>query len=220
MAADMAETRSSSTPAGREKMAGGILSRRRRDDDRIEPTFGDDELTFGRDDQGELDLEHHDLFEHDDDDTGETGEEQMQAEQVLIINVMAKQGAAIEGSKLLPVLLKHGMRLGDMSIFHRHADASGKGPVMFSMANMLKPGTFVISEMETFTTPGVSFFMQLPNKLGNMQCFEQMLKTAVAVRDELDAVLKDENRSVFTRQTIEHSRQRIRDFELEMLARK
>jgi cell division protein ZipA len=47
-----------------------------------------------------------------------------------------------------------------------------------------------------------------------------MLKTAQAVKEELDAVLKDENRSVFTRQTIEHSRQRIRDFELEMLARK
>ena len=107
-----------------------------------------------------------------------------------------------------------------MSIFHRHADTDGKGPVMFSMANMLKPGTFTLSEMEEFTTLGVSFFMQLPNKLGNMQCFEQMLGTAQAVQKELDAVLKDENRSVFTRQTIEHSRQRIRDFELEMLARK
>jgi len=60
----------------------------------------------------------------------------------------------------------------------------------------------------------------LPNKVGNMQCFDQMLQTAQAVKEELDANLKDENRSVLTRQTIEHSRQRIRDFELEMLARK
>jgi cell division protein ZipA len=112
------------------------------------------------------------------------------------------------------------MRLGEMSIFHRHAGMDGKGPVMFSMANMLKPGTFSMSEMETFTTQGVSFFMQLPTRVGHMQCFEQMLKTAEAVKNELDAQLKDENRSVFTRQTIEHSRQRIRDFELEMLGRK
>jgi len=53
-----------------------------------------------------------------------------------------------------------------------------------------------------------------------MACFEQMLKTAEALKNEMDVLLKDENRSVLTRQTIEHSRQRIRDFELEMLARK
>lgn len=187
---------------------------------RIEPTFGNEKLTFGRDAQGDLDLEHHDLFEHEDDETEEDDNVQEQAEQVLVINVMARQGAAIEGSRLLPVLLKCGMRLGDMSIFHQHVDNTGNGPVMFSMANMLKPGTFSISDMESFSTPGVCFFMQLPNRVGNMQCFEQMLKTAQTVKEELDAVLKDENRSVFTRQTIEHSRQRIRDFELEMLARK
>lgn len=188
--------------------------------ERIEPTFGNADLTFGRDDQGELDLEHNDLVDHEEDSESEDEPGQGLAAQVIIINVMAKPGTEMEGRRMLPVLMKHGMRLGDMSIFHRHADNSGKGPVMFSMANMLKPGTFSMSDMETFTTPGVSFFMQLPNKLGNMQCFDQMLKTAQAVKDELDAVLKDENRSVFTRQTIEHSRQRIRDFELEMLARK
>jgi len=192
---------------------------RESDEERIEPSFGDEDLTFSRDDQGELDLEHNDLIENeldvDDDD-----DEQNAAEEVIIINVMARPGTLMEGSKLLPVLLRHGMRLGDMSIFHRHADTDGHGPVMFSMANMLKPGTFTMADMETFETPGVSFFMQMPNKLGNMQCFEQMLNTAEAVKDELDAELKDENRSVFTRQTVEHSRQRISDFELEMLARK
>ena len=196
----------------------GMLGSRSQSEERIEPTFGDQELTFSRDDQGELDLEHNDLIdsdmEHEEDDDVE------QAEEVIIINVMANPGTTIEGKKLLAVLLKNGMRLGEMSIFHRHADSSGKGPVMFSMANMLKPGTFSMSEMDEFETLGVSFFLQLPNKLGNMTCFEQMLKTAEALKNEMDVLLKDENRSVFTRQTIEHSRQRIRDFELEMLARK
>ncbi len=192
---------------------------RKSNEERIEPSFGDEDLTFSHDDQGELDLEHNDLIENeldvDDDD-----DEQDAAEEVIIINVMARPGTLMEGSKLLPVLLRNGMRLGDMSIFHRHADTDGHGPVMFSMTNMLKPGTFTMADMETFETPGVSFFMQMPNKLGNMQCFEQMLNIAEAVKDELDAELKDENRSVFTRQTVEHSRQRISDFELEMLARK
>ena len=204
-----------------DKSSGGPSNRDHQDaGERIEPSFGEETLTFEHDERGEITLENNDLFEglqHDDDDDINAQEP---AEEVVVINVMARNGSTIEGSKLLPVLLKHGLRLGEMSIFHRHADSDGKGPVMFSMANMVKPGTFSISEMETFTTPGVSFFMQIPNKLGNMQCFDQMLKTAEAVKDEMDAQLKDENRSVFTRQTIEHSRQRIRDFELEMLARK
>ena len=209
-------------PAFEDKPGKSLFGGRERESEgeRIEPSFGDEELTFSHDEQGELDLEHNELIDHEQDADLDSDEEQEVAEEVIVINVMAKSGMMMEGSKILTVLLRHGMRLGDMSIFHRHADSDGHGPVMFSMANMLKPGTFTMAEMETFETPGVSFFMQMPNKLGNMQCFEHMLKTAEAVKAELDAELKDENRSIFTRQTIEHSRQRISDFELEMLARK
>jgi cell division protein ZipA len=112
------------------------------------------------------------------------------------------------------------MKLGNMSIFHRHAEANGSGPVMFSMANMVKPGTFDMSSMDTVATPGVSLFQQLPSQLNQMKCFDQMLETANALKSALDGELKDEQRSVLTRQTIEHCRQRIRDFELRQLSRK
>jgi len=50
----------------------GMLGSRSQSEERIEPTFGDQELTFSRDDQGELDLEHNDLIdsdmEHEEDD--------------------------------------------------------------------------------------------------------------------------------------------------------
>lgn len=141
-------------------------------------------------------------------------------QEVIIINVMARQGATFAGADLLPVLRKQGLRLGEMSIFHRHADLDGNGPVMFSMANMVKPGTFNLADMENFSTPGVSFFLQLPNKLGNLPSFEKMLAAASAVKLTLDGEFKDENRSVFTRQTVEHCRQRIQDFELALLKRK
>jgi len=141
-------------------------------------------------------------------------------QEVIIINVMARQGAMFAGADLLPVLRKQGLHLGEMSIFHRHADADGTGQVMFSMANMVKPGTFNLATMESFSTPGVSFFLQLPNKLGNLPSFEKMLAAASAVKASLDGEFKDENRSVFTRQTVEHCRQRIQDFELVLLKHK
>ena len=112
------------------------------------------------------------------------------------------------------------MQLGEMSIFHKHSCRNASGELMFSMANMVKPGTFDLAGMDTFTTPGVSLFMQLPNQAGNMKAFDAMLDMAHALQREMGGELKDENRSVFTRQTIEHCRQRIRDFELRQLARK
>src|SRR5690606_24225277 len=99
-------------------------------------------------------------------------------------------------------------------------DPRGNGPVVFSMANMVKPGTFDLATMGTFTTPGVSLFLQMPNRIGNMAAFDLMLGTATALRNALGAELKDENRSVFTRQTVEHCRQRVGDFELTLLSRK
>jgi FtsZ-interacting cell division protein ZipA len=50
-----------------------------------------------------------------------------------------------------------------------------------------------------------------------MLAFEQMLATAKHVQSVLDAELKDDNRSVMTAQTVEHYRQRIRDFDLQQL---
>ena len=136
--------------------------------------------------------------------------------QVLVINVMARPKTSIQGDELLPILLGAGLRFGEMSIFHRHADRKG-GPVLFSVANALNPGTFDLNDISDFNTQGVCFFMTLPNVANNMLAFEQMLATAKHVQSVLDAELKDDNRSVMTAQTVEHYRQRIRDFDLQQL---
>ncbi len=141
-------------------------------------------------------------------------------QEVVVVNVMAKPGQYFYGDEMLPVLQHYGLRLGQMNIFHRHTDVDGTGPVMFSMANMVKPGTFALNGIENFATPGISFFVQLPNRHGNMKAFEHMLATANGVKQAMDGILKDERRSVLTRQTVEHCRQRIRDFELALLAKK
>ena len=164
-------------------------------------------------DQGEL-------FQTPADHAGESAEMASGPQEVVIVNVMAQPGAYFYGDELLPVLQHFGLRLGKMSIFHRHTDPDGTGPVMFSMANMVKPGTFALNGIENFATPGVSFFVQLPNRHGNMKAFEHMLATANGVKQAMDGILKDERRSVLTRQTVEHCRQRIRDFELALLAKK
>ena len=141
-------------------------------------------------------------------------------EEVLIINVMAHKGEMFNGADLLDIILKCGMRYGSMDIFHRHSDTKGEGALLFSMANMVKPGTFDLDAMDEFETPGVSLFMTLPINADSMQSFDLMGDTARAIAETLGGELKDEQRSVMTRQTLEHCRERIRNFERMRLFRR
>lgn len=140
-------------------------------------------------------------------------------EEVLIINVMARPGHYFQGEPLLQQIFDAGMRYGSMSIFHRYRDARGGGPVLFSLANMVKPGVFDLDAMGEFQTPGVSLFMTLPMPGDSLEAFELMLDTAKGIAENLHGELKDENRSIMTKQTMEHDRQRVLEFERRQLSR-
>lgn len=137
--------------------------------------------------------------------------------EVLVLNVVAKPDREFVGVDLLPVLLTTGLRFGDMSIFHRHLDNDARSPVLFSVANIVNPGTFDLNQINEFATRGLCFFMTLPNVANSMQAFDLMLDVAQKVRIAMDGDLKDDNRSVMTAQTIEHYRQRVRDFDLRQM---
>ena len=104
-----------------------------------------------------------------------------------------------------------------MNIFHKRLSREHQSTVIFSVANMLNPGTFDLNNMDEFTTLGISFFLALPTPINNLDAFEQMLVVAQEIRDTLGGDLKDDHRNGMTGQTIEHYRQRIRDFELRRL---
>lgn len=142
-----------------------------------------------------------------------------QPDEVVIINVMAPEGHLFAGNALLDVLLQCGMRYGDMNIFHRHAHETGEGPVLFSLANMVKPGVFDLEDMESFATPGVSLFMTLPMRPDSLKAFAMMRDVAQTLTQTLGGELKDEHRSVMTQQTMEHCRQRIAEYERKRLSR-
>ncbi|MBN8431957.1 cell division protein ZipA [Microbulbifer salipaludis] len=134
-------------------------------------------------------------------------------EEVLILNIMAPAGDCFEGNDLLRVLLSSGLRFGEMNIFHYHCGEAGEGPVLFSLANVVVPGTFDMSEMEEFTTPGISLFLALPAEVEALKALDTLLTTARYIAEQLGGELKDENRSVFTAQTAEHYRQRVMEFQ-------
>ena len=132
--------------------------------------------------------------------------------EVLVINVMARE-EEIAGSDLLRVLLSCGFRHGDMNIFHRYEQHSGKGSKLFSVANVVEPGTFDPDTMDQMTTPGVCLFMKLPGPKRPMHAFDIMMDCTRKIATMLDADIKDEHHNLLRQQTAEHYRQRVLDFE-------
>jgi cell division protein ZipA len=193
-----------------------------------EEHYQEDDDLYDEDDYDEEardESEYHDEDEAEDDyedleEDPQAAAPQSEPEEVLIINIMAHKGEVFRGDDLLDIVLKCGLRYGSMDIFHRYSDNKGEGALLFSMANMVKPGTFDLDAMDEFTTPGVTLFMTLPINADSMQSFDLMADTAQAISQTLGGELKDEQRSVMTRQTLEHCRQRIRDFERKKLFRR
>lgn len=147
-------------------------------------------------------------------DTPAAAEQQPEepADQVFVIHVMARDPGGFRGSELLQILLACDVRFGEMNIFHRYEREKGQGEIQFSVANATEPGSFDLDAMEAFTTPGLSFFMRLPGPRHPLQAFDCMVETARVIVNNLGGEMRDETRSVFTPQTAEHCRQRIREF--------
>lgn len=141
------------------------------------------------------------------------GANRPEAREVIVINVLARQGEDFSGSALQKLFEACGLVHGDMKIYHRHEAEDTISPVQFSVANAVEPGTFKPNDVAAMTTPGISFFMSMPGPTSALQAFDFMLETAQCVVRNLGGELKDERRSVMTAQTIEHCRQRIREFE-------
>lgn len=216
---------------------------------RIEPHFSEDnddreqyesddyeDEDFDKDDQSyeneegdgdypeDSDDDYDEVFDEEDepaeDDNIQADTNTREAEEVFVLHVMATNDRIFRGNELLDTVLQCGMRFGEMNIFHRYVNAKGQGAPLFSMANILKPGTFDLDAMDEFTTPGVSFFMTLPIEADSLQTFELMVDTARAVAGTLGGEIRDDQRSIMTKQTLEHSRECIRDYERQRLFRR
>ena len=124
---------------------------------------------------------------------------------------MANRGEFLSGSNLLETLLQAGLRYGAMGIFHRHAQEEGEGPVLFSLANLVNPGTFDLKTISAVKTPGVTLFLNLNDVEDACAGFELMISTARTMAQSLKLNVLDESRSSITPQTIDHYRQRARE---------
>ena len=194
---------------------------------RQEPKFGDDQMRIDFDDsaastanagsaESESTVSQENSMQNATDSNSRTqnqGASEQIEQEVLVLNVKAPENDPIAGAALLPMLLTLGFKFGDQDIFHRHVNSNGKGPVLFSLANMFKPGIFDIDNLETFNTQGVSLFMILPIEGDPHQVFNMMHNAARKLADEFGGQVLDGRRSVLTKQGLQQYMEKIREFE-------
>jgi len=71
--------------------------------------------------------------------------------------------------------------------------------------------------MQDYETPGLTLFTQLPTNIDGMKVFDQMLSSAAIIAKQIYGELQDDSHSDLSRQTIEHTRQEIMEFERQLV---
>jgi cell division protein ZipA len=132
---------------------------------------------------------------------------------VLVLNIRSTDENPIQGASLLPMLLTLGFKFGEHDIFHRHVNTNGKGPILFSLTNMFKPGVFDIDNIENFSTYGLSLFMMLPIEGDAQQVFNMMHNAARKLSEEFGCRILDGNKVGVSKQSMQQYVERIREFE-------
>ena len=127
-----------------------------------------------------------------------------------LLFVAAPAEADFHGPDLVVAAEKAGLDFGDLGIFHRLVSGKPEAGPVFSMANMVKPGSFDMTQIESLRTPGVSFFMTLPGPMSALDAWEAMLPTAQRLAELLDGRVLDEGRNALGRQRIAHLRDELR----------
>ena len=127
---------------------------------------------------------------------------------IVVIWVVAKPGATLEGHGLLGALTANHLQYGG-NVF-RKLDPN-TSVERYKVANGVEPGTFDLSDLDALSTPRIVMLLRFSPRNDPAEAFEDMLEVAQDIAASLDAELKDEQMSDMSNQTIEHCRQRIRE---------
>lgn len=137
-------------------------------------------------------------------------------EELIVSHTILTRGDYFSGKKLFHVLQSAGLSFGDMNIFHYPGDDQPETFALFSIANIVEPGTFNLDDVDNFSTPGISMFMRLPTRAGNNEAYEKFIQVAKKIATELDGELCDETRSQLTQQAISYKKEQIKELNFNM----
>ncbi|RMG28463.1 MAG: hypothetical protein D6721_08320 [Gammaproteobacteria bacterium] len=109
----------------------------------------------------------------------------------LVFYLVSPRGHPFSGAEVAQAFKDLGLRFGEMDIFHYPAPS---GETVFSVANLVEPGTFDPAVLSTSTTPGLSLFMQLPGPLPAEEAVPLLLASVEKLARRLGAHIRGVDR--------------------------
>ena len=121
------------------------------------------------------------------------GKDVQQDDAIIALYVRPATGQQFGGSAIVEAMNNVGLCFGDMNIFHHFGagDLRAKQP-LFSVANMVEPGNFDMTDIDRFATPGLALFLRLPGPLDGAVTFELFLNTGQRLAEALSGGLYGE----------------------------
>jgi len=131
----------------------------------------------------------------------------------IVMRLIAEGNRPYASYELLQTLFANGLRFGDMDIFHRHQKKEGEGPILFSLASALEPGTFDIQNMGDYSCQGLTIFMKFDGQQNLNSTFDLMLETARQLADDLGGKIFTEDNKPLNDNVIEAWHGKIKNYE-------
>lgn len=135
---------------------------------------------------------------------------------ILALHVMPRLAPGFAGAAVHAAIEACGLKYGRYQVFHRMEGSQS----VFSVANMVEPGSFDLAEIGKLELLGLTLFMVLPGPRGGVASYADMLATSRQLAQALDGEVLDQERSTLTRQTARHIRERIITFETQLKLRR
>lgn len=135
-------------------------------------------------------------------------------DKVVALYLVAPPQQVFSGADVDAALREAGLEYDEeLHIYNRYPNGAERDTSVFGVANLVEPGTLELAAMAETGTPGLTLFLQLPGPLRPLQAFDLFATTAQQLASRLSGELRDKSRSTLTRQTLEHLRDDIQQFE-------
>lgn len=134
-------------------------------------------------------------------------------DKIVTLYLAARAGEKLHGPDIVVAAEKAGLVYGHMGVFHRLVEHHPEQGPVFSVANIVKPGSFDMANIQGLETPAIAFFLTLPAPVPALNAWETMLPTAERMAELLGGLVLDEQRNTLGRQRIGHIREELRAYD-------
>ncbi len=129
------------------------------------------------------------------------------APQVIALLVVHPEGQPFAGESVQELIEDIGFEYGALSIYHYHDEV---GQTLFSLMNGIKPGLFDRGDINSFSTPVLALFMQIPlSGQSENLVLDRLIDVARDMAAQLGGDVLDDQREPLTSESIDRYREQL-----------